>query len=255
MLSKNKIKYIQSLSRKKMRDETGLFIAEGEKLITELINSGFQFKMLIGMETQLQKFASIDCEKIFVNEAELKKISMLTTPPPVIAVCFQHINNILSTPFKNDLTIVLDSIQDPGNFGTIIRLASWFGIDQIICSETTVDCYNPKVIQATMGAIAHVNIYYTNLFNFLKNSISNGRSIYGTFMEGENIYTTELEQNGIIVFGNEGKGISTEISEIITRKISIPPFMNNRQNVESLNVSIATAIVCSEFRRRNNSLT
>jgi RNA methyltransferase, TrmH family len=250
MISKNKIKFLQSLSRKKARDESGLFIAEGEKLISELINSGFKFELLVARNDRIDKYTNIKCEKIIVSDDELKKISLLSTPSSVIAVCVQRFNLLNDVLQKDDLTLVLDDIQDPGNFGTIIRLASWFGIDEIICSENTVECYNPKVIQATMGAIAHVNIKYTNLKHFLENSSKKGRIVYGTFMEGENIYKTNLVENGIIVFGNEGKGISQEIKEIIAHKISIPSFQANHPTVESLNVSIAASIVCSEFRRR-----
>jgi RNA methyltransferase, TrmH family len=252
MLSKNKIKYLQSLSRKKERDATGLFIAEGEKLITELIQSGFKFEIIVAREDRMHTFSGIPCEKLIATDDEFKKISLLTTAPSVVAICRQRIDSLISDFIKNDLTIVLDNIQDPGNFGTIIRLASWFGIEQIICSESTVDCYNPKVIQATMGAIAHVKVYYTYLQDFLINSIKDGRVVYGTFMEGENIYKTTLDENGIVVFGNEGKGISQEIMKLISRKISIPSFANNQNSVESLNVSIAASIVCSEFRRRKN---
>lgn len=251
MLSKNKVKNIQILSHKKGREETGLFIAEGEKLITDLIKSGFKIDTLIALEEKMKKFSAIHCEKLIATEDELKKISLLKTPPSMVAVCFQRIDKLTFGSSKKDLTIVLDDIQDPGNFGTIIRLASWFGIDQIICSENTVDCYNPKVIQATMGAIAHVKIIYTDILSYLSDSNEEGRVIYGTFMEGENIYSTDLDKNGIVVFGNEGNGISKKISELVPKKISIPTFAKDHAPVESLNVSIAAAIVCSEFRRRN----
>ena len=204
MISKNKIKFLQSLARKKIRDDSGLFIAEGEKLINELMHSDFQFEMLVSNDYHFNKFTGIHCEKLIASDDELKKISLLSSPSSIVAVCSQRIDNLIDLPPKKDLTIVLDDIQDPGNFGTIIRLASWFGIDQIICSENTVDCYNPKVIQATMGAIAHVKIYYTNLLSFLSDSIKQGRIVYGTLMEGENIYETTIDENGLIVFGNEG---------------------------------------------------
>jgi len=250
MLSKNKVKIIQSLSYKKGREETGLFIAEGEKLITDLIQSGFKINSLIALEGKMKIFSAIHCEKVIATEDELKKISLLKTPPSMVAVCFQRIDKFTSGSSKKGLTIVLDDIQDPGNFGTIIRLASWFGIDQIICSENTVDCYNPKVIQATMGAIANVKIIYTDIFSYISDYAEEGRVIYGTFMEGENIYNIDLDENGIVVFGNEGNGISKKTMGLITRKISIPSFAKDHHLIESLNVSIAAAIVCSEFRRR-----
>jgi TrmH family RNA methyltransferase len=251
MLSKNKIKYIQAISRKKGRAETGLFIAEGEKLITELKLSGFKFELLVTLEDRQNIFSELQCEKIVASADEIKKISLLTTPTSALALCFQQTQLPINQSDQNDLTIVLDNIQDPGNLGTIIRLASWFGIGQIICSENTVDCYNPKVIQATMGAIAHVKVNYTNLIDFLSDSTKNGKVIYGTFMEGENIYTAKLADNGIIVFGNEGNGISEELKKYINKNISIPSFAGTQHTVESLNVSVAAAIVCSEFRRRN----
>lgn len=250
MISKNKIKLLQSLSRKKNRDESSLFVAEGEKLITELMLAGFHFKTLVTRNDHFDKFSEIQCEKLIATDEELKKISLLTNPSSFFAVCTQRIYE-LNTSFQNDdLTIVLDDIQDPGNLGTIIRLASWFGVEQIVCSENTVDCYNPKVIQATMGAIAHVKIYYTDLKSFLRHAREEGRVVYGTFMEGENIYKSDLTANGLIVFGNEGKGISEELKVMVTKKISIPSYKNKNRTVESLNVSIAASIVCSEFRRR-----
>jgi len=250
MISKNKIKFLQSLSRKKVRDESSLFVAEGEKLITELMVAGFQFKTIVTGNEHFDKFNSIQCEKLVATDDEFKKISILTTPSKVFAVCTQRIYELNDSFLNDDLTIVLDNIQDPGNFGTIIRLASWFGVEQIVCSENTVDCFNPKVIQATMGAIAHVKICYTDLKSFLRNAREEGRVVYGTFMEGENIYKSDLAANGLIVFGNEGKGISDELENIITQKISIPPFKKNNLTVESLNVSVAASIVCAEFRRR-----
>jgi TrmH family RNA methyltransferase len=255
MLSKNKIKYIHSLSRKKVRDETGLFIAEGEKIIAELIQSGFNFELLVLTKDRIDAFPELHCERLVSTSDEIKKISLLTTPTPIVAVCQQPNYLIHSISAHNDLTIALDNIQDPGNLGTIIRMASWFGIVKIVCSENSVDCYNPKVIQATMGAIAHVNVYYTNLTCFLKHSKEQGREIYGTFMEGESIYKTTLKENGIIVMGNEGKGISDEIENEITKKITIPSFSNGKYTTESLNVSIAASIVCSEFRRRRIQLS
>jgi len=250
MISKNKAKFVQSLSSKKTREESGLFIAEGEKLITELSNAGFRFEMLFLTDDFQKKFAKIQCEKIITHKEELAKISSLMNPSSALAICYQRRENTINTYSIDDLTLALDNIQDPGNFGTIVRTASWFGIRHILCSENTVDCYNPKVIQATMGAIAHVKIIYTDLRSALNNYASNEVAIYGTFMEGKTIYREKLKENAIVVFGNEGKGISKEVQQVITHKISIPSFRNGDLTVESLNVSIAASIVCSEFRRR-----
>jgi len=250
MISKNKIKLIQSLAKKKGRDDSGLFIAEGDKLIAELIKANFLIEYLISTNELLSVENQKNCEIITTTESEMKKISLLKTAPSLLAIVkqpaiFTHIN-----PLPDDLILVLDTIQDPGNLGTIIRLASWFGIQTIICSEGCVDCFNPKVIQATMGAIAHVQLIYTNLNDLLIQALNENRTIYGTFLEGENIYKCELEKNGLIVFGNEGNGISEELKKHIKSKIFIPSFNNKNKTIESLNVSTAASIVCSEFRRR-----
>jgi RNA methyltransferase, TrmH family len=251
MISKNKIKFIQSLANKKGREESGLFIAEGEKLLTELIKANYHIQTIISTDAKSILQYQTKCEFIFANEIEMKKMSLLKTPSCILALVKQPtlINNRTSL-LTNDLILALDAIQDPGNLGTIIRLASWFGIRTIICSNNCVDCFNPKVIQSTMGAIAHVQLFYTHLPNFLSQALIENRFVYGTFLEGQNIYTSQLKENGIIVLGNEGNGISEEVKKHITHKIVIPAFTNTNENIESLNVSLAAAIVCSEFRRR-----
>jgi len=249
VLSKNKIKFINSLYRKKIREQTGLFIAEGEKTIQQLIEADYNFQTIISTEEKIDQFFHLKCEKITASKDEIKKISAFKTPQPILAICTQQ-NHFFPGPgtLQNKLTLALDDIQDPGNLGTIIRLASWFGIENIICSLNTADCYNPKTIQATMGAIAHVNVCYTELADLLSNPALRNTPVYGTFLNGENIYTSKLTPNGIIVMGNEGNGISEEIEKKVTDKLYIPSFSNIK--VESLNVSIATSIVCSEFKRR-----
>jgi TrmH family RNA methyltransferase len=249
MLSKNKIKHIQSLSRKKVRDTEGLFLAEGEKLVAELMEAGFEAQAIFTTKENILYNAP---ETFLVSTKEMKKISLLKTPGNIIAVCKISKPSISQINPDNELVIVLDSIQDPGNLGTIIRLASWFGIKNIVCSEETVDCYNPKTVQSTMGALAHVNIHYTKLIDFLGEASSKGINIYGTFLEGANIYESQLSARGIVVLGNEGSGISTGIEEIINYKLHIPSFSENNKTVESLNVSMAAAIICSEFRRRSH---
>lgn len=249
MLSKNRIKLIQSLNRKKERDELGLFVAEGDKCISELINCKLS-PILIATSNSNHSFSTSDSTEIEITEqALIEKASLLKTPQDSIAVFRQKKNPQLNCNYQKDLILALDSVQDPGNFGTIIRLANWFGIKSIICSVTTVDCYNPKVVQASMGAIGNVNINYIDLAEYLKNAKLDGASIYGTFLEGENIYSKQLSPSGIIVMGNEGNGICPQIENLINDRLYIPSFATG--HVESLNVSIATAITLSEFRRRN----
>jgi RNA methyltransferase, TrmH family len=251
MISKNKIKFIQSLSRKKEREETGLFIAEGEKLISELVKANYPVETILTTNNITPSINPKYQEVFVITEEEMKKISLLKTPSSILAILRQPSPLKIPSELPSDLILVLDNIQDPGNFGTIIRIASWFGIRSIICSDNCVDCYNPKVIQATMGAIAHIQIYYSSLPDFFVQARNENRAIFGTYLEGENIYTSQLYQNGIIVMGNEGKGISNELEQFINRKIVIPSFSIGGMNIESLNVSVATAIVCSEFRRRS----
>lgn len=246
-ISKNKIKFIQSLQRKKNRDELGLFLAEGDKLVQQLLSAGIVIQTIAHCHELKTEFRPLNCELIDCTPAEIKKISNLKTPPQVIAVCEMPAKAQL--PFNNNLIIVLDSVQDPGNLGTIIRLASWFGIKHIVCSEDTADCYNPKVVQASMGAVAHVTMHYTNLYSYLITAKSKQLTIYGTFLEGNNIYKEQLKSSGIIVMGNEGKGISEEVASLVDKKLLIPNFSQNGEYVESLNVSMATAIICSEFMR------
>jgi TrmH family RNA methyltransferase len=241
MVSKNQIKLINSLQQKKYRKLHNLFIAEGKKVIQELIDANFSLEHLFVTKTDLfdKKHAAT-----LISDSELKKISALTSANDCLAVFkikeYSHSTN-------SGLELALDNIKDPGNMGTIIRLCDWFGISKIICTEETVDMYNPKVVQATMGSLARVQVEYTNLAAYLK---ATDLEIFGTFMEGENIYKKEVPPNGILVMGNEANGISTEIEKLITQKIAIPRF-GNLQQTESLNVATATAIFLSEFKRSN----
>lgn len=241
MISKNQIKLITSLHHKKFRQTNQLFIAEGEKVIHELLDAKFQLHSLFQTE---EIFSGIKKELVFdLSTSDLKKISALNTPNNCLAVFKMK---ELLTQNLSGLILALDDIRDPGNFGTIIRLCDWFGIKQIICSDQTVDLYNPKVVQSTMGSLARVNIVYGNLAQVLEES---SMPIFGTFMEGSNIYQTDLPQEGIIVMGNEANGISETIEKLVTSKISIPRF-GDLQLTESLNVATATAIILSEFRRK-----
>lgn len=243
MLTKAQIKLITSLAVKKYRDEHALFVAEGDKLITELLQSALLIKQLY--LTEKSKLQHANAEP--VSDAEMKKISGLKTPSPSLAVIEipQHVLNI--SALKDELVIALDNVQDPGNLGTIIRIADWFGIRHIICSANSADCYSPKTIQATMGAITRVKVYYTDLIKTLNQARQN-MPVYGTFLSGEVIYTEKLNTNGIIVMGSEGQGISPEVEACINRKLYIPPYDSGNTS-ESLNVAVATAIICSEFRR------
>jgi TrmH family RNA methyltransferase len=241
MVSKNQIKLINSLQQKKYRKLHNLFIAEGKKVIQELLDAQFSLAYLFVTKADL---FDTNPAATLISDNELKKITALTTANDCLAVF-----EIKETNFKqtSGLELALDNIKDPGNMGTIIRLCDWFGISKIICTEETVDMYNPKVVQATMGSLARVQVEYTNLAAYLK---ATDKEIFGTFMDGENIYKKELPTSGILVMGNEANGISSEIEKLITQKIAIPRF-GNLQQTESLNVATATAIFLSEFKRSN----
>ncbi|HCF04005.1 RNA methyltransferase [Flavobacterium sp.] len=240
MVSKNQIKLISSLHQKKHRQTHQLFIAEGIKGIQELLAAHFELEHLYTTQTDFETVTSN--LKTLVTDADLKKMSALASPNTCLAVFkMSEVKAINSS----GLIVALDDIRDPGNLGTILRLCDWFGIQQLICSKETVDVYNPKVVQATMGSIARVNVTYVDLYDFIAKS---KLAVFGTFMDGENMYTTNLPQEGIIVMGNEANGISSDIEKIIKNRLTIPRF-GTLQKTESLNVATATAIVLSEFRR------
>lgn len=249
MISKNKIKLIQSLSQKKFRDETNLFVGEGTKLVLELADS-FQCSILVTTAEWLGENKIIKADEIIeVDEAGLKKISNQQSPQGVLAVFRKPVYKWNEEDLKTNLSLALDDVQDPGNLGTIIRIADWFGIADIFCSEHSVDAFNPKTVQATMGALSRVKVHTVNIIDFLKN-LNHKVTVYGTFMNGENIYTQTLSENGIIVMGNEGNGISAEIEKYIDKRLLIPNFPIGQTTSESLNVGVATALVCAEFRRQ-----
>ncbi|MBP6758017.1 MAG: RNA methyltransferase [Flavobacterium sp.] len=240
MVSKNQIKLITSLQQKKYRFANQLFFAEGIKVIQELVESNFE---LVHLYTTQDDFEEVSSNKrTIISESDLKKISALATPNSCLAVFKIPVEKKI---IESGLILALDSIRDPGNLGTILRLCDWFGIDQLICSKETVDIYNPKVVQATMGSIARVNVNYIDLENFIGQT---QLPVFGTFMDGTNIYKTDLPQEGIIIMGNEANGISPELEKLAKNRITIPRF-GNLQKTESLNVATATAIVLSEFRR------
>jgi TrmH family RNA methyltransferase len=240
MVSKNQIKLISSLHQKKQRIAHQLFIAEGIKGIQELLDASFELEHLYTTQNDFELVSNN--LKTRVSEDDLKKISALATPNTCLAVFkIPKEKKIV----ESGLIVALDTIRDPGNLGTILRLCDWFGIHQLICSKETVDSYNPKVVQATMGSIARVNVSYVDLNDFLATT---SLPVFGTFMSGDSIYKASLPQEGIIVMGNEANGISPELEKIIKNRLTIPRF-GAIQKTESLNVATATAIVLSEFRR------
>ncbi|WP_108808363.1 TrmH family RNA methyltransferase [Aquimarina spinulae] len=242
MVSKNQKKLIKSLYQKKYRKQHGLFVAEGKKVIKELLVANLKLHSLFTLEVGI--FDVSTTLEYGITEEELKQISFLTTPQVALAVF--HIPEVKKTN-SSGLILALDDVRDPGNLGTIIRLCDWFGIQDLVCSLQTVDCYNPKVIQATMGSITRVNISYVNLKEFLTLETPNSR-IFGTFMNGDSIYTEKLPKDAIVIMGNEANGISEDIQSLVKDRITIPQFGSD-QKTESLNVATATAIVLSEFRR------
>jgi len=240
MLSKNQFKLITSLRKKKARIQNNLFLAEGIKVVEELLASNFSLQKLYATPAYKNK---LNVENIqIISDKDLKSISEFSNPNQVLA--------IFTIPVKEKtkstgITLVLDEINDPGNLGTIIRLCDWFAIDQIVCSTNTVDCFNPKVVQASMGSLSRVPIHYCDLKQFLEKET---RPIYGALLNGKNVYQTKLPKNAILIMGNEANGISCEIASLITNNLTIPPFGENK-NIESLNVATATAILLSEFKR------
>jgi len=240
MVSKNQIKLIKNLYQKKYRNLHNLFIVEGEKGINEFLNSDLILHSLF-YTPQFELKNSLDNSQI-ITEVELKKISLLKTPNKAVAIFNKPQQNFL---VSKGLTLVLDKINDPGNLGTIIRLSDWFKVSQLVCSLDTVDCFNPKVVQATMGSLSRVNVVYTDIKLYLE-SVS--LPIFASAMEGENIYKIKLPKQGILIMGNEANGISEAVFNQATHKLAIPRF-NDYNKPESLNVATATAILLSEFNR------
>lgn len=257
MISKNKIKYIHSLELKKNRNKEGKFVAEGHKVVDDLLALQ-PADLIVATEEWLKgKTLPAQTEVIEVTDEELRKVSFLQHPQQVLGIfeqagskqkCASETNPLPEIDLKQ-LNLALDGVQDPGNLGTIIRIADWFGIEHIYCSQDTADVYNPKVVQATMGSIARVKVEYVDLHQLIS-SLPEGTPVYGTMLDGDNIYEEKLENHGIIVMGNEGKGISKEIAQKVNRRLLIPNYPLGRPTADSLNVAIATAITCAEFRRQ-----
>jgi len=250
MLSNNQVKYLHSLRLGKFRDLNRAFIAEGVKLIEDLLNSHYNIHVIYGTPAWIEMHQRLIASQEYViqevSEEELKKISSLVTPNEVLAVIGYPESKLPSPDTYGNIILLLDRIQDPGNLGTIIRTADWFGIRHIFCSTDTVDVFNAKVVQATMGSICRVDLHYGDLREFLASLPDNWKK-YGTTSDGDNIYKTDLEFPAAILIGNESRGISEEYFPVLTRKVGIP---SGSKGAESLNASVAAGIICSEFCRR-----
>ena len=243
-MTKAEIQFVRSLADKRVRDAEHLFVAEGDKLISEILSSGLRVRNIYALE------GHFDGRAERVTAKEMERISQLKTASTSLAVVEQPRHKAPAKAPADRLTLALDGVQNPGNLGTIIRLADWFGVEDIFCSEDTADCFNPKVVQATMGAILRVRVHYLKLADFLRSTAESGVTVYGTMLDGDDIYDAKLQTNGVIVMGNEGKGVSAECANSFTHKLLIPAYPPERQGSESLNVAMATGIVCAEFRRR-----
>lgn len=256
MISKNRLKYVRSLEMKKYRKAEGVFVAEGHKLVGDLLDV-FECRYLAATSDWLsanaawverQRKRGVEVDE--VTDEELRRASFQETPQQVLAVFKQRTYEVdVNEVARKQLCLVLDDVQNPGNLGTIVRLADWFGIEHIFCSKGCADIYNPKTVQATMGGIARVQVHEADLPELLS-GLDKDIPVYGTFLDGENMYGKELENRGLIVMGNEGKGVSKEVEAFVTERLYIPNYPEGRETSESLNVAIATAIVCAEFRRR-----
>ncbi len=251
MLSKHLTNVIQNLEKKKFREKYNLFKVEGEKLVQELLLSDMTIDTLLARPSWIERNVKNirQYNTIEVNEIEMGRISNFKSLPEVIALAQIPVKEHSPEEIKNELSVVLNGIQDPGNIGTILRLSDWFGIRNIFCDHDCANIFNPKSVQASMGAIFRVNVFYLDLVEFIPRFVDQDFPCYGAFLEGENIYRTDLRTKGFIVMGNEGNGISPEIERFVTRKITIPSFAHSPYSTESLNVGVATGIILSEFKR------
>ncbi|MBE6327534.1 MAG: RNA methyltransferase [Bacteroidales bacterium] len=251
MISKNQIKFVYSFGKKKTRDEHQLFLAEGVKILRDILPY-FEAEFVCATEEaydEIQALTKSHVEK--ASHAEIEKMTQLQSPPKALALLKMPQRRLDFASISKSLILALDGVQDPGNVGTILRIADWFGINTVLCSHQTADVYNPKTIQATMGAIARVSVNYVDLPSALLTLKDQYKMpIYGTFLDGKNMYETELTSNGVIVMGNEGNGVTPEIDNLSDHRLYIPNYPVGVPTSESLNVSVATAIVCAEFRRR-----
>ncbi len=249
MMTRAEIQFIRSLADRKERIRSGLFVAEGRKLIEEIAASEMDVEKIYA-RADAPELPGCVSDRFTVSAKEMERISRLKTPSSVLALVRMPEYPLRADRLRGKLTLALDKVQDPGNVGTIIRLAEWFGIEDIVCSPDTADCYAPKVVQATMGGITRVRVHYADLPEFLRRAQAESIPVYGTFLEGEDVYESGLSPDGIVVMGSEGRGIGPETERLIGRKIRIPSFRKGRPGTESLNVAVAAAVICSEFRRR-----
>ena len=244
-MTKAEIQFVRSLADKRMRDSEGLFIAEGDKLVEEILSSGLAVRSLYTTHRDSTLRGAT-----LIERSEMERISQLKSANTTLAVVEQPRYRLDEGALKHTLVLALDGVQNPGHMGTIMRLADWFGVSDILCSRECADCYNPKVVQATMGAILRVRVHYVDdLAALLKRLNSCGMPIYGTLLDGENIYTKQLTTNGVIVMGNEGRGLSDVCRATVSDSLFIPPYPIDTPTSESLNVAMATAVVLAEFRR------
>ncbi len=254
MVSKSKANFILSLQKKKEREKEGLFVIEGDKIVKEFLTAKVRIRTLVAKPEFINSLSKELREYIEETESasfdELRKISTLKTPHNAIAVVAIPVYHMESADLLQNLTVALDSVQDPGNLGTIVRAAAWFGIKDIVCSENCVDVFNPKVIQSTMGAILNVRVHYRNLKEYLSYTTGQEVPVFGALLEGESIYAHGLGSRGIILLGNESKGISEDLIPFITGRIKIPKFTTALYGIESLNVGMAASVIFSEFARR-----
>lgn len=254
MITKQQIEIIRSLAHNKGREEAGCFVAEGEKIVFDLLQTSLH-PVEIYCTAKIAVSAGLHVANIIpilVSEKEMERISAFKNPSTILALfkipSYQEVEQ-----FSLDgLGLVLDGIQDPGNLGTIVRTADWFGISDVYCSPECADIYNPKCVQSTMGALARVRVHYTALTELTRKALHQKVPVYGTFMEGENLFQTSLDSPALIVMGSEGKGISSELVPLLTKKISIPAYPAGSNQLESLNVAVSAAVVCAEFRRRQS---
>jgi len=259
MISRNKAAYIITLQKKKVRDEEKLFVIEGDKIVKEFLSAKMGVKILVAkpefiksINQELLKYADVIEE---VNYETLKQISTLKTPHNALAIVNMPEHDMNISEILKQFCAALDFVQDPGNMGTIIRAAGWFNIKNVVCSLDCVDVYNPKVIQASMGALLHVNVFYFDLKKLLISAIKNNIPVFGTMLEGNSIYHHKLDNKGIILLGNESKGISDELIPFVTEKIMIPKFSDAKEGIDSLNVGMAASVIFSEFLRKSGSKT
>lgn len=247
MLTKNEIQSLRLLRNRSEREQAGLFVVEGEKMCAEALDSSFEVERLYLTDRSLLPRTG-NC--VEVSEKDMERISNLKTPSPSLATVLIPRSTFDCSRFGHELIIALDGVQDPGNMGTIIRLADWFGVANVICSDSSADRFNPKVVQATMGALFRVDVHYGDLCGWLDCALREGAEVCGTMLEGDDLYSVPIDGNCVLVMGSEGHGVSDEVAERFSRRLNIPPYPAIRQGSESLNVAVATAVAVAELRRR-----